>query len=110
VRPSDNILGAFSVAELGTEIFYGGIGTGFFFSPFSGGLPMVNTRVFFSRPFLAGCPGLIPGFFFFFFFPALIRRAAHVCFHWGFFNEFSSQIFIFIFKKAALRLCVSLLV
>jgi hypothetical protein len=35
----------------------------------------------------------------------------HVCFHWGLFNEFSSQIF---FKKkekkVALRLCVSLLV
>ncbi len=40
--------------------------------PFSDGLPRVNTRVFFcffSRPFPAGCPGLIPGFFFFFLFP-----------------------------------------
>ncbi len=54
----------------------------FFFPPFSGGLPRVNTRfffffsrpfptgcprliprVFFSHPFLAGCPRLIPGFF-----------------------------------------------
>jgi hypothetical protein len=42
-----------------TRVFF------FFFSPFSGGLPKVNTRVFFFfffRPFLAGCPGLIPEF------------------------------------------------
>ncbi len=38
----------------------------FVFPPFSGGLPRVNTRVFFSRPCPAGCPGLIPWFFFFF--------------------------------------------
>jgi hypothetical protein len=36
----------------------------FFFALF--GLPRVNTRVFFSRPFPTGCPGLIPGVFFFF--------------------------------------------
>jgi hypothetical protein len=35
----------------------------FFFSPFSSRLPRVNTRVFFSRPFSAGCPGLIRPFF-----------------------------------------------
>ncbi len=42
--------------------------------PFSDGLPRVNTKVFFSRPFPAGCPGLIPRFFFFF--PALFRWPA----------------------------------
>ncbi len=52
-------------------------GQDFFLSVLSGGLPMVNTKVFlfaffFSRPFPAGCPGLIPWFFCFFFrsFPA----------------------------------------
>jgi hypothetical protein len=31
---------------------------------------------FFPRPFLAGCPGLIPGFFFLIIFSALFQRAA----------------------------------
>ncbi len=35
-------------------------------SPRSDGLPRVNTRVFFFRPFSANCPGLIPRVFFFF--------------------------------------------
>jgi hypothetical protein len=35
----------------------------FFFPALSGGLPKVNTRVFFFHPFQAGCPGLILGFF-----------------------------------------------
>jgi hypothetical protein len=57
-----------------------GLIPGVFFSSFSGGLPRVNTRVFFSRPFPMGCPRLIPSFFIylflFLFFPAgsLCRR------------------------------------
>jgi hypothetical protein len=35
-------------------------------------LPRVNTRVFFFRPFSAGCPGLIPGFYYYYYyFPPL---------------------------------------
>jgi hypothetical protein len=55
----------------------------FFFPPFSGGfavygttslcifqmvLPRVNTKVFFFRPFPAGCPGLIPGFYYYYYY------------------------------------------
>ncbi len=45
--------------KVNTKVFFF-----FFFSPFSGGLPKVNTRVFyfFFRPFPTGCPGLIPEF------------------------------------------------
>ncbi len=63
VCASDDILGAFSVVEPATEIFFGGTGGVFFFfffffffgfSPFSGGLPRVNTRIFFFPPPLSG--------------------------------------------------------
>jgi hypothetical protein len=74
--PSDDVLATFSVAEPASAFsmaeparFF------FFFSPFSGGLPRVNTRVFFPRPFPADCPGLILGFYYCFFSP-FFRRAA----------------------------------
>ncbi len=71
---------------------------GFFFfsflfsSPFSGGLPRVNTRVFFLnyffRPFPASCPGLIPGFSFFPPFPGGLPKVNTRVFLFFFFTPF----------------------
>jgi hypothetical protein len=45
----------------------------------SGPRPTNGKGFFFFRPFQAGCPGLIPGFFIYlFFFSALFRRAVIV--------------------------------
>ncbi len=71
----------------------------FCFSPFSGGLPKVNTRVFSPCPFPAGCPGLILGFFFLFLFPPPLSGGLPMYVFIGDFSTNFHHKFFFFFKR-----------